>query len=447
MKGLVLFVEVCAFIFVPITMVIGYYFFGYAAWRNLRLFTDLPSDYFAGLIAACFFLFIIQLLPVQKNYKYALSILWIIRCGITLGFAFYFESAHHFDAMRYFAWGAFDAYEFGFESFGDGNNFVMLISGFLSDIFVSFRMNTVVFSFFGLLAVFFHYLAFRLFVGRDMIPMLYLIGIFPSVLFWSSMLGKDGITLLGIGVYVYGVVGLYKEGKLRYAAFVILGLLIAMMIRVWLGVIFLMPLIASYVLTSRASLLTKMGFGALAVPVFLFALQSFAERFQIETAADLVQTSDHLSKAWAVGDAAQEVQSFGSIGEMVAFMPIGIFTALFRPLPGEVLNPLGMIAGIENLVLLGLFVLGIQKRGFGWLKTPILLWAVFLLLAWGTVYGFVSYQNLGTAFRFRIQVALILFLLGLYLYMGDRLTKRRWQVDERSEAGESAGDQAKVPAE
>jgi hypothetical protein len=75
---------------------------------------------------------------------------------------------------------------------------------------------------------------------------------------------------------------------------------------------------------------------------------------------------------------------------------------------------------------LALIVLGILRRGIGWLQQPILLWAFMALVVWGAVYGFASYQNLGTAFRFRAQVTPILLLLGLYLTFGTALRPARY---------------------
>ena len=48
------------------------------------------------------------------------------------------------------------------------------------------------------------------------------------------------------------------------------------------------------------------------------------------------------------------------------------------------------------------------------------------MFVWGAVYGFASYQNLGTAFRFRVQVVPILLLLGLYLTYAHRLKPPRY---------------------
>ena len=95
-----------------------------------------------------------------------------------------------------------------------------------------------------------------------------------------------------------------------------------------------------------------------------------------------------------------------------------MFTALFRPLPGEVLNPFGWLAGFENAVLLALCGRAVLRTRFRELRDPIVLWAVSFVIVWAIVYGFASYQNLGTAVRFKLQVLPI--LLGLLFYFGRR---------------------------
>jgi hypothetical protein len=97
---------------------------------------------------------------------------------------------------------------------------------------------------------------------------------------------------------------------------------------------------------------------------------------------------------------------------------------LFRPLPGEILNGFGFLAGLENAFLLGLILRGLFHHGLGWMRQPVLLWAVLTLVAWSTIYGFASYQNLGTAFRFHVQAVPILLMLGLYLNFGHGGTRQ-----------------------
>ncbi|MDQ3606039.1 MAG: hypothetical protein M3418_07635, partial [Gemmatimonadota bacterium] len=105
---------------------------------------------------------------------------------------------------------------------------------------------------------------------------------------------------------------------------------------------------------------------------------------------------------------------FTSIGGMLAFLPIGAFRALFRPLPGEVMNPFGILAGFENLFLLALGALAFWRARLRRLGEPLVQWALLLILIWAAFYGFVS-SNLGAAVRFKLQILPVLLLLLLHL--------------------------------
>ena len=100
---------------------------------------------------------------------------------------------------------------------------------------------------------------------------------------------------------------------------------------------------------------------------------------------------------------------------MVAFLPVGMFTALFRPLPGEVLNVFGFFASLENMATLGLLWLAIKRTRWEELKEPVVTWALSLVVAWSTVYAFVSGYNLGTASRYRLQILPVMICLLVYL--------------------------------
>jgi hypothetical protein len=47
-------------------------------------------------------------------------------------------------------------------------------------------------------------------------------------------------------------------------------------------------------------------------------------------------------------------------------------------------------------------------------EEPLLLWGVLFVVVWATIYGFVSYQNMGSAARFKLQVLPV--MLGLIFY-------------------------------
>jgi hypothetical protein len=343
-------------------------------------------------------------------------LLWLVRVGVAMGVMLPYEAIYRLDATVYYSVGIHLSEPWSKLAFGEGTDNIISLVGILSAFTESYSGIKLVFAYIGLVAVYIFYRAACLALGREMIDLLFLMGLFPSILFWSSILGKDPITLLGIGIFCYGAAGLIGGRGWMMLIYIAAGLAIAAFIRIWLGVVFLSPLVAAMVLAGRSSVLVKAGFLLVMVPLFMISLQGFAEKFSLETAGDLVSRTDEISQAWAYGGSAQQIEGgFGSLQEMILFIPFGAFTALFRPLPGEILNAFGTLAGLENAVLLWLIASGILRRGLGWLREPTLLWAVLTLVAWSSIYGFASYQNLGTAFRFHVQIAPILLLLGLYL--------------------------------
>jgi len=398
----------------------GFTIFSGLSAAEIRI-QDIDADYLTGAATAIVLLVATFAWPLPYEQRLALAFLWVVRCGISLGAMLAFEAVYDLDAGTYYRHGMALNDPTGWMSFGDGTRNVIGIVGLLSYLTESFNAIKVIFSYISLLAVYTFYRSAVICFGEDDISILYFLGLVPSFLFWTSTVGKDPIVVLGIAIYCYGAAGMIVYQRMSWLVIVAIGLLIASSIRVWLGLIFITPLIATFVLAGRTSTLTKIVFVAIALPGFLVALQGFSDQFSVESTEDLVNTTQRISQSWAYGGSSQKIgAAFTSIGSMLAFMPIGLFTALFRPLPFEVPNIFGLFAGAENFFLLVLIVYGVARRGLRWVRQPVLFWAVATLIVWGAVYGFASYQNLGTAFRFRAQVTPILMLLAIYLAFGIR---------------------------
>ena len=425
-KILELVTGVMALVGAPVIMIGGFVLFGTFAAAQFRIH-NFAEDYTSGVIAALVLLALIYFWPVPAAHRRVLMLLWLVRTGVTLGVMLAFEAGYGLDAKWYYVSGKALNNPVALLEFGAGTQNIRALVGLLSYVTDAYSSMKVIFSYVGLIAIYIFYRSAVICLGRENIVVLYALGLLPSLLFWSSILGKDPIVLLGIAIYCYGVAGLIVRQKITMLLYVAIGLFIASFIRVWLGVIFVTPLIITYVMSGRSSALTKLMFLLIAVPGFLLTLQGFSEQFSLETTQDLVTRTDQISGAWARGGSAQQIEGgFTSIRSMIAFMPIGAFTALFRPLPFEISNAFGMLAGLENAFLLSLFVVGLMRRGLGCFRQPVLLWALTTLLVWSAVYGFASYQNLGSAFRFRVQVVPILLLLGLYLTYAHHLGHRRY---------------------
>lgn len=377
---------------------------------------DMTTDYVYGLTWAMFLAISIFFWPVPARDRQMLVWGWFAKILVTLGFMLLYENNYGLDAYGYFEAAAESNFFVSFPTIGNGNNTIYYLSKLHGQIFpISYHMMKVSFSLVGFIAVYLFYRSAVRFLDREDPKVYYALALFPSVIFWSSILGKDPIILLGIAMYVYGVVGWNKTNRPIFLLILLLGVIETMYIRIWVGQILLAPL-SIFALHRMRGLLTKVIFLIIVAAGFFATVNQFKEKFSIETQQDLLSTSDTISHSWGYGGSGQVLETrFTSVPVMIGFLPLGIFTALFRPLPGEVLNPFAMLAGLENLMLLFLLFQAIRRTRLLELTQPMVMWAVALILIWASVYGFTSYQNLGSAARFRLQILPV--LLGTILYL------------------------------
>lgn len=376
----------------------------------------LAQDYVVSLCWALLLGASILLWPVPGRHKPYLLILWAVKVLVALGFMLLYEAHYPLDAMTYYQEAASAAYHPAGVQLGHGTEnilyFVWLHQQLIPDSYHAAKISCALV---GLWAIYCFYRSIVIFTQEDNLRILLILGLFPSILFWSTILGKDPIVLLGISLYTLGTAGLYQYRQVRYLLVLAVGVYMAMLIRIWLGPILLAPLVAFTLIGIRSPIL-KVLFVGVAIAAFLVTFNQFSASFNLETTQDVLTTTDQISKSWDYGGSGQQInQNFTSIGSMLAFMPRGAFTALFRPLPGEILNPFALLASFENLYLLLLLGRALRRSRLSDLKSPPVLWAILLVLLWATVYGFVSAQNLGSAARFKLQILPILLSVLLYL--------------------------------
>jgi len=366
------------------------------------------------MFAAVGYVFL-MIFPVSFSDRIALSIVWSVKVVVVLVVMLLYEDFYWaLDSYSYFELARSPS--FSWDGFGMGRgteNIYHLVWLYYQVFPESFHALKVLFSFVGLIAVYLFYRSATLFVGRRNTYVFYVLALFPSILFWSSVFGKDPIVLLGIGLYAYGVVAWYQRPNPLALVFVSVGILIATFIRVWLGPILLVPLLVNLVVGVRG-VATKCFTITLVGGVFAYTLGAVWERLAIERTEDLLQNLEIISRGFSEGGSAQElVADLTQPTQLVAALPLAMFTALFRPLPGEISNAFGTLAGIENLALLVMFLVAVKRFRMVELKNPVLLSAVLLILVWTLAYAFISYQNLGGAVRFRLQILPILVALLL----------------------------------
>ena len=390
------------------------------------------ADYLAALALAIVCAAAIVAWPMRGAEKARLLLLWAIKAGVTLLLLPVYE-AHYYaelDAFGYFRTGALDNEPLPRLTFGAGTVVADWLVHWVTAVLPAyFHLLEMLWSFVGLLAIFAFYRGWRWLVPELDSRFLLWIGLFPDILFWSSILGKDPVCLAGVGLYFCGIARWYATRASRPLFLAAAGIGIAAAIRPWYALILVAPLIVFALVGRRVrgwqKFLMFLAFGTGAI----YAARWFLNKFDIGDTSQLVAVSNQVSHSWAHGGSAQVTRQFHSVIGMLAFLPAGLFTALFRPLPGEIDNAFAVLAGLDNLVLLGLFVLAAKRLPARTLRRPWLLWVVTLVAVWGLMYAFPSMQNLGTAVRFRLQVLPILWPLVL---LASRRHHRRGLVPLRA---------------
>lgn len=377
---------------------------------------NLVWDYVVGFLWATVLGLGILFWPVSARDKRLLLPGWGARIVMAMSLMLFYEYFYDTDSFGYF----YNMRELGFQPeqirLGHGLETVTSLLGLHHEIFPdSYHMLKVNCALIGFISVYLFYRAGALAFGREEPRLFYALALYPSVLLWSSVVGKDPIMLFGISLYAYAVVAWYRTSRLRYLALMALGIVVAMYMRAWMGAILIAPLMVFPFYRARGYLSKAVFAGLVAVALAATAGRG-GDKFEVSSAADLLATAQRYRNTQSVGGSRQLIDlQFGDVASVAAFTPLGMFTALFRPLPGEVRNPFGLLAGIENLLLLLLFLRALRRLSRTELREPLVVWAAALVLLWSASYGIISYQNLGAAVRYKLQVLPIMVILLLYL--------------------------------
>lgn len=378
-------------------------------------FTQGLRQYFVGVMWALGLGSIIFFLPLPDEHRRTLAWLWFIRTLVTLGFMIFYEKAYMLDAYYYFKDGVegnFHTEWLDMHGTTSITGLVWLMSKTLP-IFDSYHAAKVIFSFIGLSGTYLFYLAYKNLFG-ERLSILWTLGLFPSLLFWSSILGKDPITFFGLGLFAFGAFHYIKAFSVRSIIYMALGAFVVAYIRFWLVPIFLLPLIIATTMHPRNSGTNRWVLGFLMTCAAYFVIGFVLSRAELGSLSDTYDRVNVLSRSWSYrGGSNLAVPEFHGWLDILKFMPIAAFTALFRPLPGEINHMFGILSGIENVTLLLLTIRYFMTNHWRPFYNTVGLYLISTVIGWSLIYGLFSFQNLGTAVRFKIQVLPFLFLLLL----------------------------------
>ncbi|SRR5579884_1854911 len=389
---------------------------------------DVLTDFTWGIVWACLLLASIALWPVPWRHKKILGLAWVVKCVVALGLMLPYEQRYYgLDCWHYFQRAHLGLAGIGADLWRGGAEVVCGVGALHLAIGPdSYHAMKLSFAFLGLAGLYLFYRAAEQLLGRPSLMVFWAITLYPSILFWSSILGKDPVILLAIGVHVWGLVNLMQRGKHGYLVAVLGGIAGASAVRIWMGPILILPCLL--LLGTR---IKHLAWRIVAIAIICAALAVLGpatlSRFGLDQTADLVEASRTLATGWdrANSSLAHDVE-INSLWDLILFTPQGLFSAYFRPLPGDVANLFGWLAGFENLGLLALSIWAALHFRFSLLKNSFFSWGLGLLITWGLAYSVIAYRDLGSAVRFRLQILPILLgMIGHLLWAHPRFPRKR----------------------
>lgn len=377
-------------------------------------------DYAKGLIWAAMITITIPFWPVRCAMKMPLLWAWVFRTFVALIVALPFY--HHYDSLDpYLYFGSRttfpDLHHLGFEN-GTQNilALVWVVNHAVPD---SFHAMNLTFALFSLIGMYCFFMASEAFLGYSNRLIFYLLMFEPSLTFWTVGVGKEPVVTFAVGLYTFGTVSWWRSRRVAHLVPIIVGVLVASLIRTWMAGIMIVPLIALVYALER-SMLSRIMTTIVVIAGVTAALPFVMEAFYLQAAQDITEQIATISGRFNLGESAGGAFVLDSPSDLVRYAPLGMFSALFRPLPGDVMNAFGVVASLEDVLLLGLLVRAMARLRRGDFSDPLVVWALFVVVIWALIYAFVSSQNFGTAVRYRAQI--LPLMLGLLLYLGRKLS-------------------------
>ena len=305
----------------------------------------------------------------------------------------------------------------------------------------SFILSTIIAALIGFSGLWKLYIVFcKLYPGMEKkfaIAILY----FPSVLFWSSGILKDTLTVAALGWIVYSFYNfaILHKFKLKYILAVIISAVVIINIKayifaalvpgllVWLffkqlssiksGVVkfFVAPVLGIVVIGGFALLMSNLS----------DEMGAYGDVDKSLEQAKIIQ--EDLKRAEQYGENYYDIGEFEATpAGVLSKAPIAIISGIFRPFIWEARNPFVLLAALESLFMMGVLIFAFYKGGIiksfkSIFNDPMLIFAFSFALIFGFGVGLAT-ANFGALVRYKIPM-LPFFVAGLFVLLEKRKEK------------------------
>ncbi|UOE41533.1 hypothetical protein MTP09_02505 [Chryseobacterium suipulveris] len=311
---------------------------------------------------------------------------------------------------------------------GEGTLFTQALNYFPAGVLnMGFFANTMFFSMLGALGmVLFFVVAIRtvpynkIISGYVLFPVIFFL---PNLHFWSAGVGKDTILFLCIAMFAYGVMK-----PLVRMPLLIISILLALSIRPHIVLFLVVGFGLAYIMGGKVSAFQRFAFSAVLIGIGIAILPSVMEFAKIEEAS--VESFDSFAAKKA--DVLSRSHTGSAIDISSYPFPLKVLTFWFRPFFFDARNINGLVASIENLLLVIVFIKAMRTQPLkAFRAAPFVIKGLVFFLIVGTLAFSQSLGNVGIMIRMRNMFlpGLLIYLMWVFSYEQQRI--REFQLYQK----------------
>jgi hypothetical protein len=310
--------------------------------------------------------------------------------------------------------------------YNDSHTIIRLNAFFRLFSFGSYHAHTVFMCFLSLTGLVYLYKFFKHFILANKQLLFLVVFMVPSVILWASGVLKEGLLLFGLGVMLYFFKNLITEKmKIRNLILMHIGILILLYIKFYTLIAILMPLLAFFlvykfkikrVFLTYSSLLVL----SVIVGVLIKYLYPAYDPFQMLSLKQ--QDFFGLAQSMDAGSVINAPILENSVLSFLKNIPFALHVVFLRPFFFESLNPLMLAAGLENLLIILLFIIGIFARRKKLLSDNLFMFCFSFVLILYVLIGLTT-PVIGAVVRYKVPALPFLFLLLILMIDIQKLKK------------------------
>lgn len=256
---------------------------------------------------------------------------------------------------------------------------------------------------------------------------------FPSLIYWSSGILKDTLTISAIGWIIYAFYEFFilKSFKLKYVLYLFIASTVIIQIKAYIFAA-LLPGLFIWVFFRQIKTIKSQVLKILIAPIILLVLVfafSFLMNKVSKSMGDYGDLDSSLKRAQIIQQDLIRSEQYGEnyydIGEfdatptgILSKAPIAILSGVFRPFIWEASNPFILLAGLESLFLMiflayCIYKVGVLKFFVNVFKDPLLVFSFSFVIIFGFGVGLAT-ANFGALVRYKFPL-LPFFVTSLFV--------------------------------